>query len=628
MKKTVIICLAAIFACNMFAQQQTIDSLINLLSTEKLSGKEQINIYGTLCRELKNSNIPMLLTYSEEGLQLAKKEHDKRMMAEFYKHSGDGYYLTGKVDAALIYLDKALELAVEIKDREYEAVILGSIGNLHNTQRNYNAAIECYKKAGDIFENMGKKESYLLTLTNIAGIHVELGNYSQAKEYLEKAKQIAEETDNPQSKLHVYYNLGNIASRENRNEESIEYNLKCLEISRAIGHVQAEIMSLSALAYDYCKGTKEFDKAEKYALECLQKAETYGAPRVMTTAWGILSVVYLYQKRFKECETVSLKAWEADSTLSMDNINTLINLTSAYIYLNDENNAIHYFKKCVELLMKHSDQEFKTAIADMEIKYETAKKELTIDKLEKEHTLYTWIIAISVMGVLLVLCLLYVRQRLNRQKIKQLEQEKQLVASQAVIDGEAAERTRLARDLHDGLGGMLSVVKLNLKDMKGYSLIENTDVANFSKAVEMLDKSIAELRRVSHHIMPDLSSGLKIPLEDFCRSIPEANFRFFGDDEHLDNRIKITVYRCAHELINNAIKHAKATTINVQLTVDERLISLSVQDDGSGFDPDKTVKGLGLESVKARVAIYNGKVNIYSSPEKGGTEINMEIELS
>ncbi|MDR1553218.1 MAG: sensor histidine kinase, partial [Prevotellaceae bacterium] len=232
--------------------------------------------------------------------------------------------------------------------------------------------------------------------------------------------------------------------------------------------------------------------------------------------------------------------------------------------------------------------------------------------------------------------ILFYRHKLNIQKrkqaeqqIKQLEQEKQLIATQALIDGEAAERSRLARDLHDGLGGMLSVVKLNLKDMKGYSILDNFDIDHFNKAMHMLDQSIDELRRVAHHIMPEslMRYGLKVSLEDFCRAISGAHFQFFGDDADLDNRLKILIYRCAYELINNAVKHANATNINVQLMIDNGLISLSVHDNGKGFDPATVAGGSGLENVRIRVATYNGKMNIYSAPDKG-TEISIEIEPS
>jgi signal transduction histidine kinase len=108
---------------------------------------------------------------------------------------------------------------------------------------------------------------------------------------------------------------------------------------------------------------------------------------------------------------------------------------------------------------------------------------------------------------------------------------------------------------------------------------------------------------------------------------PGAHFHFFGDDADLDNRLKILIYRCAYELVNNAVKHADASNINVQLMIENGLISLSIHDDGAGFDPEKVIEGSGLENVRIRVASYNGKMNIYSSPGKG-TEVSIEIEPS
>ena len=642
MKKIILISLLAVFACNGFAQTQKLDSLENVLSTKTLNPNEQLSIYDVLCREYRHNNLEKFFLYANKGLKLAEKEKNQKVILDFNKHMGEFYAFKGKFDTTLVYYDKVLNLSVKLGDKEMEAIMYGSIGNVYSMQGKDSIALEYYKRALPIYENLGDKKNYIKNLSNIAGLHTSLLNHQQAIYYLEQAKEIAEEIDDIECKMYVYYGLANTYSMEGKFDESIDYGLKSLDISRIIGHKQAEIVCLSILAYNYCRTTRDYDKAEQYALECLHYAEIYGDPRLFITAWSILSTVYLYQERYKDAEIVSLKSWEADSTINMENLNTLSNLTSAYIKLGEQDKAIYFFKKCLDLLVKYSDQNFNNAIANMEVKYETEKKEMRITALEEEKKLYAIISIAGIAILLLAFGLLLFRHRhniqkrklleqqreLSEQKIKQLEQEKQLIASQAVIDGETAERTRLARDLHDGLGGMLSVVKLNLRDMKGYALIENTDVGNFNRAVEMLDLSIAELRRVSHHIMPDLSSGLKMPLEDFCRSIPEAKFRFFGDDSHLDNRLKITVYRCAHELINNAIKHARATEINVQLVIDGNLISLSVQDDGIGFDVDRAIKGLGLENVRARAAIYNGKVNIYSSPEKGGTEVNVEIELA
>jgi signal transduction histidine kinase len=294
--------------------------------------------------------------------------------------------------------------------------------------------------------------------------------------------------------------------------------------------------------------------------------------------------------------------------------------------LGNKEKARIYFDKYTDLNYEYNNKNVRENLMEMEIKYETEKKELRITTLEKEKTLYTWIIIVSIAAVLFVLGMLYFRHRLNKQQIKQLEQEKQLIAAQSILDGETIERTRLARDLHDGLGSMLSVVKLNLQNMNTYSVMDNHDVSRFTQALSMLDESINELRLVAHHIMPEslVRYGLKVALEDFCRAIPNADFHYFGDDARLDNRLEVMLYRCAHELINNAVKYAEADTISVQLMVDDRLVSLNVQDDGIGFDPEAIPGGSGLENIRTRVSAYNGTMTLYTSPGKG-TEVNIEI---
>jgi signal transduction histidine kinase len=163
--------------------------------------------------------------------------------------------------------------------------------------------------------------------------------------------------------------------------------------------------------------------------------------------------------------------------------------------------------------------------------------------------------------------------------------------------------------------------------MQNFSIMEGQDVNRFGKAMEMLDESISELRRIAHHMMPEslIRFGLQVSLEDFCRAIPIAHFQYFGEDLRLDNRLEVMIYRCAYELINNAIKYAEASNINVQLLVDKSVVALNVQDNGKGFEPGKTSSGSGLENIRTRVSAHNGKMYIRSAQGKG-TEVNIEIE--
>ncbi|MDR3340052.1 MAG: sensor histidine kinase, partial [Candidatus Symbiothrix sp.] len=192
-----------------------------------------------------------------------------------------------------------------------------------------------------------------------------------------------------------------------------------------------------------------------------------------------------------------------------------------------------------------------------------------------------------------------------------------LVATQSVLDGETSERKRLAKDLHDGLGGMLSAVKVNLDNLE-----------HLQNARELLDRSIDELRRVAHHLMPAslLRLGLKASLEDFCLSIPNTHFHYYGEDKRLDEKTEILIYRCVYELVNNALKHSDAENFNVQLVQDADRISLTVQDNGCGFDPQTVKEGMGLGNIRTRIAAFNGKIDIYSS-QGNGTEVYVEFPL-
>jgi signal transduction histidine kinase len=275
-------------------------------------------------------------------------------------------------------------------------------------------------------------------------------------------------------------------------------------------------------------------------------------------------------------------------------------------------------------------------MVELETVYETEKKEAKIIDLEKEKRQHYWVAGALGLIFLLAIVILFFRHRLVKnqklladQKVSQLKQEQQLVATQATLDGETAERSRLARDLHDGLGGMLSVVRLNLKDVKTGGYIEVGDINRFDKAIDMLDDSIKELRRVAHNMMPEslLRYGLKVSLTDFCNEIPSVGLHYYGNEKRLNSNLEILVYRSAHELVNNALRHAEAKNINLQVIQEEDRISLTVQDDGKGFDTNSTPHGMGLKSINNRVASFNGKMSIYSSPGNG-TEINIEFQLN
>ena len=177
------------------------------------------------------------------------------------------------------------------------------------------------------------------------------------------------------------------------------------------------------------------------------------------------------------------------------------------------------------------------------------------------------------------------------------------------------ERSRLARDLHDRLSGNLSAVKMGIKDNR-------ESILNIQ---DKLDKCIDEIRRIAHNLMPaSLQFGLKVALGDFTAQFDNVQFHFFGEEKRVEDRIEFVAYCCASELVNNSIRHSGAKNINLQLIQSEKHLSITVQDDGCGFDENSVKKGFGMKSIHDRIASCNGKVDVSSSPGKG-TETTIEL---
>jgi len=204
-----------------------------------------------------------------------------------------------------------------------------------------------------------------------------------------------------------------------------------------------------------------------------------------------------------------------------------------------------------------------------------------------------------------------------------------------VLQGEEKERSRLASDLHDGLGGLLSGVKINLSNMKENVYLSEKQVAAFGQVISLLDSSIVELRRIAHNMVPETlhNYGLKTAINDFCIEIaqagmPEVSFSFYGEDKRLSSELELSLFRITQELVNNALKHAKASQINVQLFVEERRVALQIFDNGHGFnikESEENNKGQGIKNIKNRVAAFGGKFEIYSQFGQG-TEILIEFD--
>lgn len=315
-------------------------------------------------------------------------------------------------------------------------------------------------------------------------------------------------------------------------------------------------------------------------------------------------------------------------------------ISSSYAFINDYKNAYLFKKRFANLNDSLLDASYLQSMAGVQHKYEVEKKEKEIISLHsanlQKSTLNKFLIGSTIALVLLGL-LGYrnfkTKQKLHKTQIIQLEKDKQLLAIDAMLKGQEEERSRLAKDLHDGLGGMLSGVKLSFVNMKENLIMDTESVTSFEKSILQLDNTIAELRKVAHNLMPEalVKFGLKNAILDFCNSMQLSSktkiiFEQLGTERLLSNTADLYIYRIVQELINNAIKHADADQILVQLTKTNDKVLLTVEDDGKGFNTEliRSAKGIGLKNIQQRVDYLKGKIDIASQAAEG-TSVNIEL---
>ncbi len=333
-------------------------------------------------------------------------------------------------------------------------------------------------------------------------------------------------------------------------------------------------------------------------------------------------------------------------------------LMSIYSLLVEKNKVINNYKnafdyKILESKLRDSitSEKMQKNIAELEVKFETEKKEReilaqkrTIEKKNTQRNLM--ILGFIALGIITLITILFFRNKLKfqhtiasqkeaiqQQEITELQQKNKLLALNSMIEGQEAERLRIANDLHDSLGGLLSTVKAHFSTIqKGIEQLEQLNITK--KTNDLIDEACIEVRRISHNMMPhSLSiSGLQGAIEDLGEQLNQQGFQTSVEINNLPNPIeetkKIMVYRLVQEVISNITKHADAKSILIQLIGHKNELNLIIEDDGKGFDYNEAIKkdGLGLKSINSRVEYLDGNID-WDTKIGEGTSITINIPV-
>jgi signal transduction histidine kinase len=266
----------------------------------------------------------------------------------------------------------------------------------------------------------------------------------------------------------------------------------------------------------------------------------------------------------------------------------------------------------------------------METKYQTSKKDKLILEQQFELTKKQyWLYGSIGIGLLMLLLGYSYYRRYKQNQEKKLQQEvmkQQDLSTKAVIVAEENERKRIAADLHDGVGQILSAAKMNLSAFENeIPFKDENQKISFEKIINLVDESCKEIRSVSHQMMPNalLKSGLASAIKEFIDKIDnrilKINLHTEGLNERLDSNVETVLYRVIQECVNNVIKHSGANSLDISLIKDTDGISATIEDNGKGFNTKDKEKfeGIGLKNIRSRTEFLKGTVDFDSSPGNG-----------
>ena len=604
-----------------------VDSLeAALASQDPPKGEQLLRAYDELMRGYMPYDSLKAADYGRKALALSYELNGLRVRANVLRNFAQMYYAREEYDESLRLFGQAMAVVDSMslykryteKDvDDMRSLIYGAIANVYNMQDKAHLAIHYYQQALPIFEKHNWLESQTICYYNIGELYGQMGNCAEAeRNYLKAIEKGTASGDSlmmtfPKKGLvGVYFNEGNHDQALKTVDEVLAF-FKPIQAEEPVDYA-----TMLAMKARIClmKGHEDIITAKscvEKALPCIDSAEMMFDDA--STIYMAACEVAMAEKQWNKALDYGLKSIHPDSAVTYADKGGLMLLAEIYSELGQKAKAREYANKVYDLMNQYATDHYQSGLSQMEVLYETAQKEAQIAALDKERSLYRWLLIAAIVAIAALVAgtvLIIIIQR----------RKKALLAAKVALETETKERRILARDLHDGLGGMLSVLRMKSLTPGSPGLSQGEG----SEYIQLLDKIIVELRRTAHHLMPEelLRNGIVSALNDFAVSTPNARFQAIGDI-HLSKNQELVLYRCAYELVNNALKHANASHIDIQLMQEPKEVTLTVSDDGKGMAEGK---GMGLQNIRERIEPYKGRLDIVTADGKG-TDIHITLPL-
>ncbi|PCE62538.1 hypothetical protein B7P33_18040 [Sediminicola luteus] len=582
-----------------------------------------------------------------------------------------GYFASVNIDSSGGYMRKAIKRSLAT-DRYKIVKGLGNLGLIHFYQSNADSARYYYDRALEYLDQKDNAVERSTIYANYALSYQNSDAHEKRLEYSQKAIDLVE--DDPKEVCLLYFNHSLILQELDDIKGARAYLEKAWETSNISKDYRVNAAALKRLA-QYSIEDNDLDQARAYLEEGLELCDILQSPETNYHIYSELGKLYDTMGLYGKAGPFLKKAHQNAVAR-----NHKFEIMASYIYLGKHeflqgnySKANDYFERFEALYQIHPEPKLgvqayatwggsehkrgrykksneiyskyiklkdsvfsensRKAVADAETKYQTEKKdkeiatqqlalseqEAQIQKKQAQNNYMLGAVLFLATAGLLLLFLFKQRQKRKNQELLTLKRDFQIKTLESLIEGEEKERLRVAKELHDGVNGDLAAIKYKLS-----SLLEMNHTV-IQEAITMIDDSCKQVRAISHNLIPpslenfDLVEATQIFCSNLNDVLPETEIVFLhiGETVGMPKKAEVNAFRIIQELVNNAVRHAEATQIDVQLSSRENTVQITVEDDGKGFDSEKLGnEGIGLGNVRSRIDYLKATTDFISN-EKG-----------
>ncbi len=583
-------------------------------------------------QELVRSNVDSSLLYAEKATEIAGVLENDSMIFHSLRRVASSYTQQGDFEKARATTEQLYQ-HLDSNDNYQVFRYYQTIGIIDFYEGNYEAALEHHLASLSAAKDGELLEHVPAALAEISRVFDDMGQPIKALDYAKQDLDFTLQHGGPRSKFIAHYNLANRYSGIDSFTQALSlYNIAdSLARDLAVPVYQFAVILGKGSLYE---NMGQYEQAIALLSKSVEQLEASGNKRGYLTAMHVLGKSYNGNGQYRQAVPILTKAYEGIMDAGLQNLaqSCRQSLAEAMYQTGKGDEAYLLLDKYRVVEDSLKSAETSETINKLEIQYQTAEREnelllseLSLAKKTKERNRILYLAIIFLIGAVLIYFfqkkvidrneIIAAREfELQEERISKLENERKILAMTSMIEGQENERSRIAKDLHDGLGVLLSSVRRQVKKVQ-LEIEKLTEMDLIGDTEKLIGTACEEVRRISHDMMPDalINLGLEEAVRDLAYQIEfdhAIKTHVEISDVNLEDIVQINLYRIIQEFCNNSIKYSEANNLFINIIQSPKFIDIVLRDDGVGFDLEKASKGVGLGSIESRVKFLNGDIKM------------------